>query len=174
MLKKCPLFSFASFNLPQFIFNSQFLYEQKRKVCHSKSVCGIFHFRVYFLWKFTFLFKKTLWLINVIILFKIEIIENLPTLWPLIFKVQQEFNEIWWVGTQKLIKNWPGDEFLDSKNRSSESVSFAQKELLDQIFNISLISHLLVSLFKHPLIAHRCKLEMDKLTYSKSYYFTKK
>ena len=77
-------------------------------------------------------------------------------------------------GELELAKNWPGDEFLGSKNRSSENVSFAQKELLDKIFDISLLSHQLVSLFKHPLIEHRCKLEMDKLTYSKSYYFTKK
>ena len=45
-----------------FTFNLRFLYELKHKVCLSKTVCEISHFRfpfsVSFLLKFIFLFKK--------------------------------------------------------------------------------------------------------------------
>ena len=44
--KKCSLFSFEGSNSSQFTFNSQFLYELKHKVYLSKTVCGIFHFRI--------------------------------------------------------------------------------------------------------------------------------
>ena len=65
------------------IFNLRFLYELKQKVRLSKTVCGIFHFRfrfvfikVYFL---LFLLNKMHGLFDVIIPFKIKMIERLHT-----------------------------------------------------------------------------------------------
>ena len=46
--KKCPLFSFVSSNSRQFYFNLRILYKLKHKVCDSKTVRGIFHFRFVF------------------------------------------------------------------------------------------------------------------------------
>ena len=47
-------------------FNLQFLYELKRKICLSKAVCGIFHFRfrLVFIKAYIFVHQKawTLWL----------------------------------------------------------------------------------------------------------------
>ena len=49
-----------------FIFNYPFLYELKRKVCLSKSVCGIFHFQFCFVFIKVYIFVQqevwTLWL----------------------------------------------------------------------------------------------------------------
>ena len=63
-----------------YTFNLQFLYELKQKVHLSKTGCGIFHFqfRFNFIKVYTFVQQKaqTLWLYNVIIPFKIKLIEN--------------------------------------------------------------------------------------------------
>ena len=63
-----------------FTFKSRFLYELKRKVCLSKNLCGIFHFRFRFLFIKVYIFVQqnawTIWLWNVIIPFKIKIIEK--------------------------------------------------------------------------------------------------
>ena len=65
-----------------FTFNLLFLCELKHKVRLSKTVCGILHFWFHFV----FIKVLTLWLQNVIIPFKIKIIERprtvlLPNLW---------------------------------------------------------------------------------------------
>ena len=52
--KKCPLFFSRAPAHHSFTFNLQFLYELKRKVCLSKTVCGISHFG------FRFVFIKVL------------------------------------------------------------------------------------------------------------------
>ena len=66
-----------------FTFNLRFLYELKHKVCLSKTVCGIFHFRFRFVFIKVYIFVQqnawTLSLQNVIILFKIKIIEKSHT-----------------------------------------------------------------------------------------------
>ena len=71
-------------------FNLWFLYELKYKVCLSKIVCGIFHFRFRFVFIKVYVFVQqnawTLWLSKVIISFKIKIIAKphmvlLPDLW---------------------------------------------------------------------------------------------
>ena len=53
------MISFFFHELHSFTFNLRFLYELKHKVCLSKRVCEIFHFRFRFvLLKFLFLFNK--------------------------------------------------------------------------------------------------------------------
>ena len=73
-----------------FTFNFRFLYELKYKVRLSRTVCGIFHFRFRFVFIKVYIFIQQnawiLWLKNVIIPFKIKIIEKphkvlLPDLW---------------------------------------------------------------------------------------------
>ena len=63
-----------------FTFNSRFLYELEHKVCLSEIVCGNFHFRIRFVFIKVYIFVQqkvsTLWLKNVIISFKIKIIEK--------------------------------------------------------------------------------------------------
>ena len=63
-----------------FIFNLWFLYELKLKVRFSESVCGIFHFRFRFVIIKVYIFVQqntwTLWVLNIIIPFKIKIIEK--------------------------------------------------------------------------------------------------
>ena len=66
-----------------FTFNLRFLYELKHKVRLSKTVCGIFHFQFRFVFIKVYIFVQqnawTLSLQNVIILFKIKIIEKSHT-----------------------------------------------------------------------------------------------
>ena len=52
--KKWCLFSFTSSSSSQFYFNLWFLYELKLKVCLSKTIGGIFHFR----FRFVFIKEK--------------------------------------------------------------------------------------------------------------------
>ena len=63
-----------------FTFNSQFLYELKHKACIYTTLCGIFHFRFRFLSIKVYIFvqqnQMTLWLSNLVIPFKIKIIEK--------------------------------------------------------------------------------------------------
>ena len=45
-----------------FTFNLRFLYELKRKICHSKTVCGIFHFRFRFVFIIVYIsVQKNAW-----------------------------------------------------------------------------------------------------------------
>ena len=76
--------------LRSFTFNLRFLNELKHKFRLSESVCGIFHFRFRFVFIKVYIFVQqnawTLWLKNVIISFKIKIIEKphtvlLPDFW---------------------------------------------------------------------------------------------
>ena len=46
--KKCPLFLSRAPAHHIFTFNLRFLYELKHKVCLSKTMCGIFHFQLRF------------------------------------------------------------------------------------------------------------------------------
>ena len=41
-----------------FTFNLEFLYELKHKVCLSKTVCGIFHFRFRFIFNKVYIFVQ--------------------------------------------------------------------------------------------------------------------
>ena len=63
-----------------FTFNLRFLYELKHKVCLSKNLCEFFHFRISFVFIKVYIFVQqnswTLWLKNVIIPFKIKILEK--------------------------------------------------------------------------------------------------
>ena len=45
LYKKCPLFLSRAPTHHSFTFNLRFLYELKHKVCHSKTLCEIFHFQ---------------------------------------------------------------------------------------------------------------------------------
>ena len=98
-------------------FNLWFLYELKYKVCLSKIVCGIFHFRFRFVFIKVYVFVQqnawTLWLSKVIISFKIKIIAKphmvlLPDLWFLCCNKKFENSMISsWV---RAPQNWPGDK----------------------------------------------------------------
>ena len=63
-----------------FTFNLLFLYEMRQKVQLPKTVCGIFHFwfRFVFIKVYTFVQQNvwTLWLSNVLVPFKIKIIQK--------------------------------------------------------------------------------------------------
>ena len=69
MLKKFPLDKInGTKNAPFFLsrapthysytFNLRFLYELKHKVCLSKTVCGIFHFRFHFVFIKVYIFVQ--------------------------------------------------------------------------------------------------------------------
>ena len=68
MLKKIPsdkisgtkdaLFFFRELQLSNFTFNSRFLYEEKRKVRLSKTVCEIFHFQFHFVFIKVYIFVQ--------------------------------------------------------------------------------------------------------------------
>ena len=47
-VQKMPCFSFAVQTHHSITFNLQFLHELKHQVCLSKAVCGVFHFRIRF------------------------------------------------------------------------------------------------------------------------------
>ena len=90
--KKCRHFSFASSNSSDFTFILRFLYELKHKVGLSNHLSGISHFWFNFVTIKGYIFGQqnawTLWLWNIIIPFKIKIIEQphsilLPDLWSL-------------------------------------------------------------------------------------------
>ena len=95
-----------------FTFNLWFLHELKHKVRLSKTVCGIFHFRICSVF-ITFLYNKmTLKRHNS---FKIKRIEKphivlLPDLWFLSCnkKFQNSMISAWVRAPQ----NWPGDKFF--------------------------------------------------------------
>ena len=75
MLKKIPFRQnkryknvFFFFREPQltnsFTFNLRFLYELKHKVCLSKTVCGIFHFRFRFVFIKVYIFvQQNAWIL---------------------------------------------------------------------------------------------------------------
>ena len=78
-----------------FTFNLRFLYEMKHKVCLSKTVCGVFHFWLLFVFIKVYIFVRqdawTLSLQNVATPFKSKIIEKpntvlFPDLWFLCCK----------------------------------------------------------------------------------------
>ena len=95
-----------------FTFNLQFLYELMHKVCLSKTVCEIFHFRFRFVFKVYIFVQQnawTVWLENVIIPFKIKIIEKPQTI---LFPAKRSFKIQWYLRELELPKNWPGKELF--------------------------------------------------------------
>ena len=114
--KNALFFSFVSSNSSQFYFGFTILIQSEAHKFHlSKTVRGIFHFRfrLIFIKVYIFVQQKTwpLWLQNVIINFKIEMIEKLLwflSLWFLSFNKTFESSIISaWVGApQKLTWRW--------------------------------------------------------------------
>ena len=111
MVQKMPIF-FSSFNSSQFylICDSE-ANKLKHKSRLFESVCGVFHFLLRFVFIKVYIFVQqnewTLWLQNVIILFKIKIIEKQLTV--LFFLLQQEawkFNDICVVGAPQNLTWW--------------------------------------------------------------------
>ena len=107
------------------------LYELKYKLCLCIMVFGIFHFRFCFVFIKVHIFVQqrawTLALWNVIIPFKIKIIEN-PYL---IFKLQQElwkFRDIF--VNLSSPKTHLENNFLNLENQSFEYVTFSQQYFL--------------------------------------------
>ena len=110
-----------------FTFNLRFLYELKHKVCLSKTVCEIFHFR------FRFAFIKvyvcvqqntwTLWLKNVTIPIKIKTIEKQSTVLLLDLWFLKSMISAWFGAPQEL--TW-WQIFLNLQHRSFENISFSQ------------------------------------------------
>ena len=103
------------FHKLQLIFNSWFLYELKNKVHLSKTVCGILHVRFYFIFIKAYIFIQqkawVIWLWNVLISFKITIIEKshmvlIPYFWLLSFKIR------WYLCVLELPIKLPGDELF--------------------------------------------------------------
>ena len=129
--KKCTLFFFRETNSSQFYFGFTILIQSEAHKFHlSKTVRGIFHFRfrLIFIKVYIFVQQKTwpLWLQNVIINFKIEMIEKLLwflSLWFLSFNKTFESSIISALG---LPKNWPEDEMFKLLNRSFELFTFSQ------------------------------------------------
>ena len=105
-----------------FSFNLWFLYELKHKICLSKTLYWIFHFRFRSVLIKVYFFVEhnawTLWLKNVIIPFKIKIIGKTThslAFTPLIFKLQKSFKIQWCLRELELPKNWSGDKIFKSK-----------------------------------------------------------
>ena len=115
-----PSFFFGEVQLTTvLLFNLWFLYDLKHKVRLSKIVGGIFHFRFCFIFIKVYIFVQqkawTLWDYNIIIPFKIKIIEKPHSLLLLDLWFLSGNKKFWnsmiyaWVGDPK---NWPGDIFF--------------------------------------------------------------
>ena len=131
-----------------FTFNSQSLYELKHKIHLTKAVYGIFHYRFHqFLLKFLFLFNKSMdsLTLNVIITFKIKIMENphtvlLPHLRFLSCKKKFQNSVVSaWV---ELSRNWPGIKLFELIKLKFWVCHFFSIVTFKQIFNIPLLSNL--------------------------------
>ena len=101
-----------------FTFDLRFFYELKHKVCLCKNVFRIFNLRFRFVFIKLYIFAQQnawiLWLSNVIIPFKIKIIEKpltvlLPDLWFL--SCNRSFKIQWYLRKLKLPNNWRDDTY---------------------------------------------------------------